>query len=743
MQGSFHGLLIIPVKPKHLRFGVPHNLRMSDSHQKTLESAVDQGEWMSRGTALHAAGQLENALMAFEHAYALNPLDPHAVTAYATLLSLLDRPQAAYKILQSVQSSLMQNADGAANLAIAAEACGDMTQADVGYARALELDPNHLRSLNNVGILAATSSQWDMAISLARRCVSLQPEHAPYYANLAEYLYGSKHYAQALEVTQNATAQFPEDIDLKIRHIVLLAICGELEKSDLIFKSLDEAGHRHFDKFLLKLEAANNLHNPVVLLANKQLDTAFDALQLYTAQAFHDLSAGDWRGKEKLTATLRDALHKTAASNDGRDWGHAAFYGAMLDLQASELAQIHRESMAAISARLEANLAVFKEPLHSGTQQDKRISIGLAVQNLNDARQLQALKQQLARHDASLFALHVYAFTLHPDAAACGLLKPHAASVNEMGHMTHAEATARIRLDKLDLFIDMAFEAQAVAPSIAVMRVAPVQLLCPSAFQTLDTGLWHYRLSDHYVQPDAHNTDQLGEMVRLPHTCWLASANAEIPVSVTSRKEVSLPEDKLLLCAVTSPATLDSQSFSLWMKILRSLPDAVLWLPYCGKAAPHLVREAQAVGVAATRLLFSTPMSHSEAASRLQHADLVLDTLRFNATQGMEDALRLGVPAISCSGSRMASRLGGSMLRAAGLPECVFDSQEAYVAEAIRLGRHPGVLQSLRERVQACMSTAPLFDLSARVKDWETAWAMMVKRSRAGLPPAPFDVTLP
>lgn len=714
---------------------------MLDSHQKTVEIAIDQGEWMSRGTALHAAGQVESALMAFEQAYALNPLDPDAVAAYATLLSLLDRPQAAYKILQSAHSLLMQNADGAANLAIAAEACGDMTQADVSYARALELDPNHLRSLNNVGILAATSSQWDMAISLARRCVSLQPEFASHYANLAEYFYGNKQYAQALEVTHNATAQFPKDLELKIRHIVLLAIHGEIEKSDLAFKSLNGESHRLFDKFLLKLESTKNLHGPVVLQVDKPLDASFDALQLYTAQAFHDLLTGDWRRKGKLTAVLRDALHKTAASNYCRDWGIAAFYGAMLELQASELAQIHRESMAAISSRLKTNLAVFKEPVHSGTRQDRHISIGLAVQSLNDARQLHALKQQLARHDTSRFALHVYAFTPHPDVMACDLLKPHAASVNEMGHMTEAEAAARIRLDKLDLFMDMSFESHAVAPSIAVMRVATVQLLCPAAFHQLDTGHWQYRLSDHYIHPGEHSAHQFDVTVRLPHTCWLASADHEIPACITSRMEVDLPVSKLLLCVMTSPVLLDSQSFSLWMKILRSLPDAVLWLPYCGKAAPHLVREAQAAGVGATRLLFSTPMSRSEAVSRLQHADLVLDTLRFNAVQGMEDALRLGVPAISCSGSSVASRLGGSILRAAGMAECVFETESAYVAEAVRLGRHPDALKALRHRLKLCQASAPFFDLAARVKDLETAWAEMVRRSINEQKPTAFDVT--
>ncbi|RZJ07209.1 MAG: hypothetical protein EOO54_23680, partial [Haliea sp.] len=126
--------------------------------------------------------------------------------------------------------------------------------------------------------------------------------------------------------------------------------------------------------------------------------------------------------------------------------------------------------------------------------------------------------------------------------------------------------------------------------------------------------------------------------------------------------------------------------------------------------------------------------------ARLQLADLFVDTLRFNANQGLADALRMGVPAVTCAGNGMASRLGGSILRAAGLPEGITDSVDAYVAAVLRLGREPQALAAMRGRLQAQRADAPLFDLHPRVREWEAAWAYMVERSRAGLPPVAFDV---
>jgi protein O-GlcNAc transferase len=704
------------------------------------DGAADHTTGMLRGTKLHAAGQLEQALSAFEHALALNPRDVNTAAACATLLSLLDRPAAAYKTLLSVEDLLMRDADGAANLAIAAEACGDLVKADAAYARALQRDPGHLRSLNNVGILAAASSEWDIAIGLARKCVALEPGHAPHHANLAEYLSGARRYAEALDAVATAVAKFPLDNDLKTRHIVLLAFHGELKQSDAALKNLDAEERRLFEEFLLKLDAPGDAHGRAISQARKLALQPPDALQIHTGQAFRNIAIGDWRNNDQLVTLLRDAFAKNAADGLNLNWGDAPFYGLLLGMQEDELVPMRSESVNAIDARLKASppaIAEFRKP---AARQDGRIRVGLAVQSLDDSRQLPALAQQLAQHDASRFAIHVYAFTPQPGPQSGDVLRPHAESVNELGHMTGAEAAGRMRLDRLDVYVEMASDSPWSRQDIAAMRVAAVQLRQPGLYRQHVPGHWDYSLSDRFIHPDGDGLRQNGAIVRLPHSCWLASAGQPAPADGTSREEAGLPADALVLASFLSPATLDPHSFSVWMKVLRGLPDAVLWLPHCGAAALNLAREAQAAGVGPARLLFSMRMDRDQALARMRHADLFLDTLRLNAAQGLEDALRLGVPAISCAGGSAASRMGGSMLSAAGLPQCVLDSPEAYRAEAVRLGRNPGALQALRERVNAAIASAPLFDLPARVKEWEAAWTVMAERSRGGLPPEAFDV---
>jgi len=691
---------------------------------------------MARGTRLHAEGQAEKALLAFEQALVLQPQDVNTASACAAVLSSQSRPVAAYNTLLSVEDRLLATADGAANLAIAAETCGEVDKAQRAYQRALALEPDHLRSLNNVGLLAASISRWDLAVSCARRCVALDPTLAAYHAHLSDALCGAREYAQALEVVAAALLRFPQSPALLCRRIVILAFQGELNKADAERAELDGSSQHYLEGFLATWPVSSG---PTGAASATLPNTA----QLYWVQAFEALSACDWHGLDQLTATLHQLLAADLRQGRHRDWHNAGFYSQMLALPEDLLAAMSRPFAIAPGTPAHGQLSPFAYKKSSFLRKDDRIHVGLAVLDLHDSRHLHALRQQVALHDASGFAFHVYCSTPLASDQRGSLLLPHGGAMVELAHMTDAEAAGRIRLDQLDIFVNMASGASHGRHGIAALRVAPVQLHQPAWNRRHMPGSWDYIVSDTWVHPEGPEGPEWGAVARLPITCWLAIAKDDPEPGKPSRQACGLPEDRMVLSSMLAAVNLEPQSFAVWMKILRSLPDSVLWLADFDLAtATNLAREAEAAGVNASRLLFSAPMSRARKLAALWHSDLFLDPLRFNAGQGLADAVRLGVPAISCSGHSMASRMGGSILRAAGLPECVFESPDAYVAAAVRIGRDPQVLQGLRHRLLTALPGAPLFDLAARAGEWEAAWTVMVERSRAGQLAAAFDVPL-
>ena len=101
----------------------------------------------------------------------------------------------------------------------------------------------------------------------------------------------------------------------------------------------------------------------------------------------------------------------------------------------------------------------------------------------------------------------------------------------------------------------------------------------------------------------------------------------------------------------------------------------------------NLRKEAAARGVDPDRLVFAkrVPMVEDHLA-RYRQADLFLDTHPYNAHTTCADALMAGLPVVTCMGGAFPSRVAGSLLHAAGLPELVTGSLADYEALALQLG---------------------------------------------------------
>jgi len=690
---------------------------------------------MDQGAALHAAGQPEQALVAFEQAMALAPDSADAASACATMLGVLGQAQAAYRVLQSVRGQLWADADGAANLAIAAENCGEADDARAVYARALELDPDHLRALNNTALACARAGDWPGAIEKLERCRMRAPQDLGTWLNLSDILVAARRFGQALALLNDALRQFAQQPALVIRRAVALAFDGHIAQAQ---QALDGMDARTRDALRTLMEEAGGQAARTVRKTPKTVPDAYD---MFCQQAFDALQLCDWRHHDLLTSAIRDALadmQRTGAPRDGRD---TQFYGLMLPLHEDELAQIRRFSTEAIGRQLDTPMAPFVAT--RSCSRDSRIHVGLAPQTLRDPRHADALVSLLRLHDTQRFALHVYSSTPQPDLAFTRQLGTLCASAVEIAHMSDDEAVSRIRLDELDIFVDMAFDSPWCRPEIPERRVAPIQIRQTTWHRHHPPRPCEYNMSDTFVHPLALDMAPYGAVVRLPHSCWLA-ANTDAPdTQPVSREALGLPQDALVLCTLIAPLMVDPQTFRIWMALLQELPQAVWWLPSYGQAArANLACAARAAGIDPSRLVFMQPATRAQLLARVRLADLFVDTLRFNANHGLADALRMGVPAVSCAGDSMASRLGGSILWSAGLADCVATDTQAYVDMVLRLAGDPLALSALRQRLAdaAAAAAAPFFNLPARVREWEWAWAAMVQRQQTGLAPAAFDV---
>lgn len=300
--------------------------------------------------------------------------------------------------------------------------------------------------------------------------------------------------------------------------------------------------------------------------------------------------------------------------------------------------------------------------------------------------------------------------------------------------MTDEEAARCIRSHEIDVLVDLHGLTLGARADILGWRPAPVQLTWlgfpgPTAIPGID-----YVVADDFVLPPELEPHFTEKPLRMPHTFQINDRRRAIG-STPTRAAAGLPDDAFVFCSFNSNFKFTPEVFDSWMRILQQVPHGVLWIVADSDATrANLVREAEACGVAGSRLLFAARVAPADYLARFRLADLFLDTNPFNAGTTASDALWAGLPVLTWAGQTFCSRMAGSLLDAVGLPELVTHTLEDYEALAIALGNDRPRMTALRERLAINRDTSPLFDTPRFVRDYEDLLASVVRRP-AGVEP--------
>ena len=95
---------------------------------------------------------------------------------------------------------------------------------------------------------------------------------------------------------------------------------------------------------------------------------------------------------------------------------------------------------------------------------------------------------------------------------------------------------------------------------------------------------------------------------------------------------------------------------------------------------------------------------------------------------------------MTCAGEAFASRMAGSLLNAAGLPDLVTHDLADYESLALKLATDPVKLAEVRARLAGRSASGPLFDSDRFRRHLEAAYTTMWERAQRAEAPASFVV---
>lgn len=723
-------------------------------------------------------GEIDAARAIYNQVLARHPRNPRVRAALEALEAGNDNPsQQQFDVMVSTYragrmadaaregkalSDAFPRAHGVHNLLGAALlALNDNAAAETAFRRAIEADPAHPASYNNLAIALRKQAKLDEAEAIYRQVIERKPDYADARYNLGNLLQLSGRDEEAAELFAATVRIDPGYVDAHYNLGNLLAKASRREEAIACFAQAARLRPDHSDAFnnmgaeLLALDrvdealaaydralAANPGNDQALVNKGKALVLKGDGPGAIAA--FRGALALDSSNRSARLQALFEEAHICDWSTRGEfrltDGPEAAAVQPFASLTfVDDPAHQHRRSMACAAQMFVSEPASLPNPAPAA---DGRIRIGYFSADFHNHATMYLMAGFFREHDRSCFDVRLYSYGPQraEDYTRAELLR-HVDDFTEIGAMRDDDVVALARADNLDIAVDLKGYTRGTRSRLFGHRLAPVQISYMGYPGTIGHPCMDYFIADHVTMPSGAEAHFSEKIVRLAH-CYQANDDqrAIVPDS-KGRVGWGLPETGFVFASFNHTYKIGPREWNLWMGLLRDVPGSVLWLLRSNQwAEENLRKEAQARGVDPARLVFSPSVPHGEHLGRLTHADLFLDTFAVNAHTTASDALWAGLPVLTLAGRQFAARVAASLVTAIGLPELAVESEDAYAALALDLARDPAKLTALRERLATNRKTQALFDTVSYARRMESALTRMHRRHLDGLPPEHFDV---
>lgn len=440
----------------------------------------------------------------------------------------------------------------------------------------------------------------------------------------------------------------------------------------------------------------------------------------------------DWSG----VRALRERLERLR--DQGTEWREfiSPFNAVILPLSRSDQAQVSGFHARRIQASVNGK-TVERADRHS----HNRVRVGYLSADFHNHATAHLTASMYGLHDRDRF--EVFGYSIGPDIedAYRKRVREGCDQFVDLSRLADYEAARRIADDAVDVLVDLKGYTRGDRSRILAYRPAPTQVHYLGFPGPLAAPFIDYAICDAVVVPPSHESDYPEAIVRLEPCYQINDCTQPLVFNGLSRADHGLPEGTTVLCSFSQNYKIEPIVFDVWMRVLRALPETVLWLLGGNRTArAALLREADERGVAPQRIVFADFQPRAQHLARIALADLALDTFYYNGHTTCSDTLWAGVPMVTCPADAFAGRVGASVVAAAGLSELVTPDLDRYASLAIELCRDPGRIIALKQRLRQSRPTCALFDTRRTTRQLERAYEHMVERSRAGLPPGSFSV---
>ncbi|MBI1244483.1 MAG: alpha/beta fold hydrolase [Alphaproteobacteria bacterium] len=252
-----------------------------------------------------------------------------------------------------------------------------------------------------------------------------------------------------------------------------------------------------------------------------------------------------------------------------------------------------------------------------------------------------------------------------------------------------AEALAA---EPYDLLIDMDESLLPHTPGSFVLRPGHMQATWFNMTGPSEDPCYDFAVGPAPIYPDAMARAFPGRIEATPGDIYVyepevwASPRSPLPWPGLCPEEHS---GHVTFGSLSNPYKISRECFALWAKVLRAVPGSRLYLGNNLAGEPlfreRIWRMAAEESIGRERILLRHHFGWPNYLVGYREIDIVLGTLPVAGGMTMFEAVHLGLPVLSRVGNTSLGRIGRWLAQATGRPGIAHDSDETFVAEAVRL----------------------------------------------------------
>jgi len=685
----------------------------------------------------HRAGQLAQAESLYQQVLRSNPKHADALHMLGVVFYQTDRAEQAVNAISQALAIHPQNTDYLNHYALSLRAARQPEAAIKSLQQAVLLQPKDLDIQFNLANTLLTLNRYEEAAGYYRRILRAMPKNSDVREALCHCLTSFGNQAHNLGNFIQAEACFEEALQFNSLDAAILYNLGNAQRE---LGKPAEAARQYAKAIQLAPDDAdiyNNLGN--VQRESGQLDLAIASYRqaltlnpkLYHAKVHlvhQKQHICDWNGLENDIAEIRSWVNTIPEAQI------SPF--AFLAMPSTTATEQKRCADNWVNNRYKSLIEYGRQLnfTHPAKPEQQRIKIGYMSADFRLHPLAFLISELLELHDRSRFEIIGFSYGADDRTDARKRIEQAFDAFHDIRRLSEIDAAKKIHDCGIDILVDLTGFTQNSRCGIIALRPAAVSvswLGFPGTMGSIHQAdsdsrpLFDYLLTDHYITPPEAAGDYAERLAALPYS--YQPNDRKRPVDkIPSRADCALPDDAFVFCCFNQTFKITADFFNIWMRLLNAVPNSVLWLLDCNRwAKQNLIEQAELQGIAAERLIFAPRVAIAEHLARHIHADLFLDTLPYNAHTTCSDALWMGLPVLTCTGESFASRVAGSLLKAAGLDELITGTLADYETKALYLARNPQILESMQQKLVAEKMTSALFDTPRFASALETIYENM------------------